>query len=286
MESIFNIIEIDNGLLIGRTENKPNEQYHFNTRKDDLYIQFHFVLKGSLLFKILKGTYKLKIQQDESLFFFNPKNIIPINATIEPKVEILSLLFSLDAFHNIIDDETVDFKFLNPKNIKKKLYEKRELSISESLIIKEIYKRVISNKFDILFIKAKIIEFLSIYFNDNKTNKIDCKSLKNREVIEKIKKAKKIMIANIDNPPGVEELAKIVQLPINVFKKSFKAYYGEPVYKYLLNYKLDLAKQLLLSKQYSVKEIAFRLGYSAPTHFVVAFKNKFGITPKKYIQNI
>ncbi len=284
MDNVFNLIEIDKGLRLGRTESDVHNEYIFNTRNADLYIQFHFVINKKATFRILKGTYKLPINKNESLFFFNPKNIIPINVEIQPNVEMLSLLFSLEAFHDIIDDEAVDFKFLNPKNIKKKLYEKRELSIPESIIIKEIYQRNISNKFDILYIKAKIIEFLSYYFNQKKA-KDDCKNLKDREILENIKKAKKIMIANIDEPPSVEKLAKMVDLPINVLKKSFKAYYGEPIYKYLLNYKLDLAKQLLLSKQYSVKEIAYRLGYSAPTHFVVAFKNKFGITPKKYMQS-
>ena len=102
--------------------------------------------------------------------------------------------------------------------------------------------------------------------------------------VEKIKKAKQILIENIDEPPSVEELADRVLLPVNVLKKGFKELYGEPVYKYILNYKLELARHLLLSKKYSVKEISYQMGYSAPTHFIVAFKKKFGITPKKYIQ--
>ena len=285
MDRIFNLIEIDRGLIIGRTEENIMEAYVLNTRKDGLSIQFHFVLSGPVIFNILKGTYKLAVNENESLFFFNPKNLIPINVSIRPGMKMLSFLFSLDALHDIIDDEAIDFTFLNPKNVKKKLYEKRPLSIKEILIVKEIFNKKIENKFDKLFIKAKIMEFLSYYFNRHDEHKEKCTSLQDEKVVEKIKKAKQIMIDHINEPPTVEELAETVDLPINVFKKSFKAFYGEPVYKYLLNYKLDLARQLLLSKQYSVKEIAYQMGYSAPTHFVVAFKNKFGVTPKKYIKN-
>ncbi len=286
MEKVFDLIEIDKGLMIGKTHHSVDDNYRFNTGKANLYIQFHFVLEECVQFKILGGTYKLQVKSGESLFFFNPKNIIPIHVSIRPKIKMLSLLFSLDAFHEIIDDEAVDFNFLNPKNIKKKLYEKRELDIPLKMIIQQIFQRKIETKFDVLFIKAKILEFLSFYFNKKETAETHCKNLENTEVIEKIKKAKKIMIAQIDEPPLVEELAHQVNLPINVFKKTFKAYYGMPVYKYLLNYKLDLSKQLLLSGDYSVKEVAFQLGYSAPTHFIVAFKNKFGITPRKFMKNL
>ncbi len=285
MDRIFNLVEVDEGILLGRTEDAIQETYTFNTRKGGLSIQFHFVLSGPVVFSILKGTYKLPVEGNESLFFFNPKNIIPINVSIQPGMKMLSILFSLDALHSIIDDESIDFNFLNPGNIKKKLYEKRPLSVNETLIIKELFKKKINNKFDTLFVKAKIMEFLSYYFHQPGQQEKKCAGLEDERVVEKIKKAKQIMIDNINEPPTVEELAETVDLPINLFKKSFKAFYGAPVYKYLLNYKLDLARQLLLSGQYSVKEIAYQMGYSAPTHFVVAFKNKFGITPKKYIKN-
>ena len=284
MEEIFELISIDKGLVVGKSLDAVRDSHQFNTGKSDLYIQFHFVLEKNIDFKILGGTYTLPLQAGESLFFFNPKNIIPINVIINPGVKILSLLFSLDAFHEIIDDEVVDFKFLNPKNIKKKLYEKREMSIQEKLVVQQIFQRNIVTKFDILFIKAKIIEFLSYYFNEESLEEI-CEGLKNKETIEKIKKAKKMMIANINEPPSVEDLSRKVGLPINVFKKAFKAYYGLPVYKYLLNYKLELSKQLLFSGAYSVKEVAYKLGYSAPTHFIVAFKNKYGLTPRKFMKS-
>jgi len=32
----------------------------------------------------------------------------------------------------------------------------------------------------------------------------------------------------------------------------------------------------------SVNEGAFEIGYHNPSHFIAAFKRKFGVTPKKY----
>ena len=35
--------------------------------------------------------------------------------------------------------------------------------------------------------------------------------------------------------------------------------------------------------EYNVNELSLKLGYSMPSHFIAAFKKKFGTTPKKYI---
>ena len=71
-------------------------------------------------------------------------------------------------------------------------------------------------------------------------------------------------------------------LNIKKLKSGFKEYYGSPVFTFLLNYKMELAKTLLIEQQFNVNEIASKLGYSTSSHFIAAFKKKYGITPKQY----
>jgi AraC-like DNA-binding protein len=40
---------------------------------------------------------------------------------------------------------------------------------------------------------------------------------------------------------------------------------------------------LLDTGKYKVNEVAFQIGYTNPSHFIAAFRKKFGITPKKYL---
>ena len=65
-------------------------------------------------------------------------------------------------------------------------------------------------------------------------------------------------------------------------KTDFKEFYGVPVFTFLLNYKMELAKTLLIEQQFNVNEIASKLGYSTSSHFISAFKKKYGNTPKQY----
>jgi AraC-like DNA-binding protein len=40
---------------------------------------------------------------------------------------------------------------------------------------------------------------------------------------------------------------------------------------------------LLDSAKLQVNEVAYQIGYNNPSHFIAAFKKKFGVTPKKYL---
>jgi AraC-like DNA-binding protein len=65
-------------------------------------------------------------------------------------------------------------------------------------------------------------------------------------------------------------------------KVGFKEIYGTTVYGYVMDSKLQKSRLLLDSGRYSVNEVAFQIGYQNPSHYIAAFKKKFGTTPKKY----
>ncbi len=78
----------------------------------------------------------------------------------------------------------------------------------------------------------------------------------------------------------------MVNLSFPKLKNGFKQTFGVTIHEYIINYKLMLSEQLLISKKHSVKEIALQIGYSTSSHFIAAFKKKFGTTPKKYVMRL
>jgi AraC-like DNA-binding protein len=94
------------------------------------------------------------------------------------------------------------------------------------------------------------------------------------------------MIANMAEPPGLENLAEQVGLSLKKLKMGFKQIYGDTVFGFLFDYKMDYARQLLDSGSYNVNEVGLKIGYSTGSHFIAAFKKKFGTTPKKYLMNL
>ena len=57
---------------------------------------------------------------------------------------------------------------------------------------------------------------------------------------------------------------------------------GVPLRTYVIDYRLTVAKQLLVSTDYNISEIAFRTGFSTSAYFVKIFRERNGITPKEY----
>ena len=73
---------------------------------------------------------------------------------------------------------------------------------------------------------------------------------------------------------------------IKKLKEGFKQLYGDTVYAYLLDHKMEEARRMLEERQYNVNEVGMKLGYSTASHFIAAFKKKFGTTPKKYLMSL
>ena len=45
---------------------------------------------------------------------------------------------------------------------------------------------------------------------------------------------------------------------------------------------MSKARELILKREFQIAEIADQLGYTNVSHFIEAFKNKYGVTPKKF----
>ena len=91
---------------------------------------------------------------------------------------------------------------------------------------------------------------------------------------------------NISEPPSLHELSEEIGLSLNKLKEGFKQLYGDTVFGYLLDHKMEEARSMLASNNYNVNEVGLKIGYSTSSHFIAAFKKKYGTTPKKYLMSL
>lgn len=100
---------------------------------------------------------------------------------------------------------------------------------------------------------------------------------------ERIRYAREYLMGRLETPPGLSELAKIIGINEYKLKRGFKEMFGNTVFGYITNARLEIAKNELLENKKSTAEIASDLGYSSVQHFTNAFKKKFGVSPRKRI---
>lgn len=103
-----------------------------------------------------------------------------------------------------------------------------------------------------------------------------------RADIEAAQKVESIITNDITAlPPTIKELAKEVAMSESKLKKIFKTVYGLPPYEYFQKQRMQKARIMLLSGNYSIKDIGYTLGYVNLSNFTLAFKKEFGKLPSE-----
>ena len=280
-------IKIDDDFILIRFQNNTDEVAVFQRPIQLGLIQFHFGLKGSANYNFNQGSYSLKLKEEKALLFYNTEKELPLNVEIDPKTWLISIFVSIKKFHGLFTTDAENIPFLSKENKEKKYYNETDISPSMAIVLNQMFHYNLNPSIKNLYYKGKGYELLSLYFNRTEDpNAEQCPFLIDEENVMKIRKAKEIIIANMSEPPGLQELADEIGLNLKKLKMGFKQIYGDTVYGFLFDYKMDVARKLLDSGSYNVNEVGLKIGYSTGSHFIAAFKKKYGTTPKKYLMSI
>jgi len=280
-------IMIEEGFYVLRFQNDSDETSHFEREVDTNLIQFHFGVKGRAKFIFNQGRYALDLREELSLFLYNPQKELPVHLEIAPHSWVISVLISIKKFHGFFTEQADHIPFLSPDNSDKKYYKDEKINPSMAIVLSQLFHFNLHPSIKKLYFKGKIYELLSLYFNRAEDpNAEQCPFLIDEENVIKIRRAKDHVIANMAEPPGLQELADHVGINLKKLKMGFRQIYGDSVYSFLFDYKMDYARKMLDSGSYNVNEVGLRIGYSTSSHFIAAFKKKFGTTPKKYLMSI
>ncbi|MEZ4875260.1 MAG: AraC family transcriptional regulator [Flavobacteriaceae bacterium] len=284
---IYEEITIEPDFHILKFTNDTPEKQLFKREVKAHFIQFHFCAKGQAHFTFQQGNYQLPILEEHSLLLYNPRLDLPIELTLPPKAWVISVLLPIKKLHELFSKEADYIPFLSEENQDRKYYKDDLISPSMAIVLNQLLQFNLHPVVKPLYFRAKGYELLSLYFNRPQDVAIEqCPFLGDEENVAKIKRAKQIMIAKMAEPPTLQELSLEINLPLNKLKEGFKQVYGEPVFSFLLDYKLEVARQLLASGNHNVNEVGLKVGYSTASHFITAFKKKYGVTPKKFIMSV
>ncbi len=280
----FDEVLIEDGFYVLKFQNEEETMVSYKRDINKRFIQFHFCLKGKGLFVFNQGNYTLNVSEENSLLLFNTQVDLPLHLELSQSSSVVSVVMTLRKFHTLFTSEANYIPFLSTDNQEKKYYAQEPFSPSIAVILSQIINYNLHPSIKALYVKGKIYELIALYFNKSPNADIEqCPYLADEENVKKIKKAKEIILANMAEPPTLPELAAEIGLSLKRLKEGFKQIYGDSVYSFLFDYKLDYAKRLLETGQYNVNEIGLKIGYSTASHFIAAFKKKYNTTPKKYL---
>jgi len=278
---------INNELFIIKSnlETKEDVKVESSTKINGIVLGYN--LLGYSEHKAKDSNYNLKLATDESYM-----SIIKDENTVSSGAKGLSnrIIFIIKKEFiekNIIDNKIKDFVLSSlEKEICQDLIFKRKTNEYLKLIMQDIYKLNFEEGLNNLYLQAKLLELFFLELNSLSDKKSSSKrALKLDEYdIQAIKKAKEILLENMQNPPSIIQLARMVAINEFKLKKGFKEVFNNTPYNLLLDYRLELAKKLLKEGEMNINEVASLLGYRYTQSFHKAFIKKYGITPKEIMK--
>ncbi len=240
-------------------------------------IQFIYVQKGTIILKTLDDN--LKIKSGEGIFInkYVVHRIIPIelcnyNSFIFPDY---FLKFYLGSPAETFVNNITDMKNLPTIHFTNKINWHSDIlnSLDRLTIIEK--SKTDTYTYEVLVVLSTI--WLELIKN------INVKSIKS-ENITNIRMQKFLTYINehYSEEISLEDLAKSANVSKSECLRCFKSCLDTTPYKYIIEFRLSKAANLLKNTNIPVSSIASAVGFNHISHFGKCFKEKTGVTPKEY----
>ena len=115
-----------------------------------------------------------------------------------------------------------------------------------------------------LYLEGKVLELVSLFCD---------------EVVGTQKNDKGLIDNHFLHPLTIAQIAEQCFLSETKLKQGFKTCFNCTVYEYIVEKRMEMAYRLLQSGKYKVKDVVWMVGYTNASHFIDAFRKRYGVTP-------
>lgn len=102
------------------------------------------------------------------------------------------------------------------------------------------------------------------------------------EFSSRIRKIHNFIEENYHRKIQLKEMADLVNMSQQSFSRFFSKIMGRPFFAFLNEFRINIAKRMLLDTDWSVREVCYACGYDSTTFFYRQFNKYAKITPSKY----
>lgn len=256
----------------------------FNAEAADIFL--FCVKKGDAVLQASFIPHPLEIASSEAIFLAFPRGQWSITQILESGSEAFVVRMETTALHRLIDPrfDKQHFESAQKINLRDLM---RLIPVNPSLML--CFEQLVHNRmqphFGKIFQKAKFLEIFSLLMEAafHQTPEI-CPVAMSPSIEGKLQQVRRHIMEHLDESPDPEELALLYELPKTTLREGYRYVYGKTIHQFHADHKLESAMQMLNEGEMLVKEVAFKIGYQNPSHFISAFKKRYGFTPKQYLK--
>jgi len=273
--------------------NSGNDDLKLEFEHEKLLIHFLFGLSGDVIMATKDHDEEVTLTNKKFFMFSNPFVNDSLLLTLKPQTSMMSMVMSMKELHGIFGstfgrEEAAVQEFMENYKMKR-FFAEREMTPPVSVIIHQFFKGINRPNVQKIYQQGKVMEFLSLYMDSPHSSeelKDHCPFVMDTREMTKIKEAREIIIEQMIDPPSLKSLAKMVGTNEFKLKIGFRSVFKNTVYGYLYDYRMEQAQKLLVVDNSTISEVASQVGYSNPSHFIAAYKRKYGVTPKQHLKSM
>ncbi len=134
-----------------------------------------------------------------------------------------------------------------------------------------------------LFVDAAVMTIISCLFEHRGTRHVlPTATQRSGSSDWRVQRAVDHLRAHLHEDMNLATLAMVAGLSPYYFARQFRQVLGMPPHQYLIECRVERARELLTDSTCSITQIALDLGFGSPEHFSAVFRKKMGVSPRQY----
>lgn len=156
------------------------------------------------------------------------------------------------------------------------------MSVDIQKLVKQVTDAREHNDLTTFYYRIKVQELLYLLFEKLQKRETLRHSTVHKDDVEKLFVIRTAILSDLSIPPSLPELAKMAGFGETKMKDLFKQVFGDTIYNYYQQARMEEAAFLLKHAGLSVSETGYELGFANLSHFGRLFEKYHGVKPKKY----
>jgi AraC-like DNA-binding protein len=156
------------------------------------------------------------------------------------------------------------------------------MSVEIHKLVKQVTDAREDHELGNFYQRLKVHELLYLVFEKLQKRETQRPIAVRKDDVEKLALIRTAILSDLSIPPSLPALAKMAGLGETKMKDLFKQVFGDTIYNYYQQARMEEAAFLLKHGGLSVSETGYQLGFANLSHFARLFEKYHGAKPKKY----
>jgi len=258
----------------------PSEDFELEVNPAKAFLGFNFYLEGSAVGLISGTPNQFVMQEGNCLICVSNYGRGTLKLSKGVPFTSASLFVSSTRFLDFVKDDVGHF----PEQFVKSLYDTdhyfaigKTMSEHMKSLLKSMERSREAGGAKVFHLEGMAMEVMGTLLSELELT--HALNHFRREDKKKLFLAREIVEKSFDNPPTIKYLSKMIGLNEQKLKVGFKQLFNSTIYQCIIDRRMEAARGLLREDELTVKETAYRVGYSNPNAFSNAFYKRYGLRP-------